>query len=131
MLQTISSLPPSLKADTKQDRPKWHRSLLPYNHRMHLTYSETRFLRTRLSTDTRLIRSLRRSRTSPIGKHVHFFSGIKRRTERGTKSGNTYQFSLQVHFCPFFGSFFLITSMSSNLSVSISIFRHAFQLMIP
>ena len=30
-----------------------------------------------------------------------------RRTERGTKSDTTYQFSLQEHFfCPFFGSLF-------------------------
>ena len=34
-------------------------------------------------------------------------------------------------FCPFFVSFFLITSMSSNLSVSISISRHVFKFAMP
>ena len=35
-------------------------------------YSETRFVRTRLSTYIRLLRSLRRSRTSPIGLFLRF-----------------------------------------------------------
>ena len=34
-------------------------------------YSETRFVRSRLSTYTQLLRSLRRSRTSPIGRFLH------------------------------------------------------------
>ena len=95
-------------------------------------YSETRFVHTQFSTYTRLKSSLRRLRTSPIGKHGPFFFQI-RRTERGTKSGITYPFSLQEHFfCPFFGSyFFLITSMSSNLSVLILISRHVFKFMMP
>ena len=51
-----------------------------------------------------------------------------RRTERGTKSHITYQFSLQEHFFALsLVLFFLITSMSSNLSVSISISRHVFK----
>ena len=41
-------------------------------------YSETRFVRTRLSTYTRLLRSLRRSRTSPIGLFCPFFVLDKR-----------------------------------------------------
>ena len=70
-----------------------------------LWYSETRFVCTRLRTYTQLLRSLRRSRTLPIGKHVHFFR--LRRTERGTKSDITHQFFPPgAHFGPFFGSFF-------------------------
>ena len=40
-------------------------------------------------------------------------------------------FPTRALFCPFFGSFFLITSMSSNLSVSISISRHVFKFTMP
>ena len=93
-------------------------------------YSETRLLRTRLSTYTRLERSLRRSRTSPIGKHVHFFR--IRRTERGTKSDITHQFSLHQHF------FALSLALFSDyehvfhcLSVLISASRHVFKFTMP
>ena len=48
-----------------------------------------------------------------------------RRTERGSQSEITLQFSLEEPFSPVlsFGSFFLITSISFNFSVSISSLR--------
>ena len=96
------------------------------------TYSETRFVSTRLSTYTRFNNVLSVNHGHRQSENIYIFFRI-RRTERGKKTGYYVPISLQEHFLALSLVLFFFWSQAChpNFSVSISISRHVFKFTMP